>query len=46
MAYVNGATHPEPSPLETAAVINCADNQQVPVPPERLQKIRELVSVS
>jgi hypothetical protein len=44
MAYVNGATHPEPSPLETAAVINCADNQQVPVPPERLQKIRELLS--
>ena len=44
MAYVNGVTHNESSPLETAVVINCADNQPVPVPPERLQKIRELLS--
>ena len=44
MAYVNGATHNESSPLETAGVINCADNQPVPVPPERLQKIRKLLS--
>ena len=44
MAYVNGATHHESSPSETAAVVNCGDNQPVPVPPERLQKIRELLS--
>lgn len=44
MAYVNGAAHHEQSPLERAAVINCGDNQPVPVPPERLQKIRELLS--
>lgn len=44
MAYVNGAAHHEQSPVERAAVINCGDNQPVPVPPERLQKIRELLS--
>jgi hypothetical protein len=44
MAYLNGATHHEPSPSEAAAVVNCGDNQPVPVPPERLQKIRELLS--
>jgi len=44
MAYVNGAAQHEQSPVETAAVVNCGDNQPVPVPSERLQKIRELLS--
>lgn len=44
MAYVNGATQHEPSPSVMAAVVSGDNNQPASVPPERLQKIRELLS--
>jgi hypothetical protein len=44
MAYVNGATQHEPSPSVMAAVDSGDNTQPASVPPERLQKIRELLS--
>src|SRR5687768_5287443 len=43
MVYVNGATRHEPSP-SVAAVVSGENNQPASVPPERLQKIRELLN--
>lgn len=46
MAYVNGPTSREASPSAAvaAAVVNGDGNQTVPMSPEQLQKIRELLS--
>lgn len=45
MAYVNGVTSDHTAPNAAAAVVVTDDAKQVvPMPPERLQKIRELLS--